>query len=97
MLRHVVVFRWNSSTTDDDVARLSAGLDELPALVPQLRSYTHGSDVRIGEGSWDYAVVADFDDAEGWRAYDAHPRHEEVRAELIRPHLAERAIVRFNV
>ena len=51
----------------------------------------------LGEGQWDYGVVADFDDAAGWHAYDVQPRHNEVRAELIRPFIGERAAVRFEL
>jgi len=96
VLRHVVLFRWEPGITPDDVEAVRRGLDRLPGLIPELRSYSHGPDLRLGEGTWDYGVVAEFDDAAGWEAYDRHPDHDKVRAELIRPHTAERATVRFD-
>ena len=97
MLRHVVLFRWNEATTAEDIDRIQAGLDTLPGLIPEIRAYTHGRDLRLGEGTWDYAVVADFDDAAAWSVYDAHPKHEEVPRGPIRAHIGERAVARFEV
>jgi hypothetical protein len=96
MLRHVVLFRWTDDTTTDDVEQIRAGLSSLPAVIPQIRSYTHGPDLRVGESTWDYGIVAEFDDPAAWEAYDVHPEHSRVRAEIIRPHIAERATVRFD-
>jgi hypothetical protein len=97
MLRHVVLFRWTENTTAEDVERIHAGLGSLPALIPEIRSYTHGPDLRVGEGTWDYGIVAEFDHPAGWKAYDGHVEHDRVRSEIIRPHVAERATVRFDV
>jgi Stress responsive A/B Barrel Domain len=97
MLRHVVLFRWTDDTTADDVDQIDAGLASLPGLIPEVRSYTYGRDLRVGEETWDYGVVADFDDEAGWKAYDVHPEHNRVRSELIGPHRRERATVRFEL
>lgn len=96
MITHVVSFRWKPGTTDADVAAITAGLSTLPASVPSLRSYRHGPDVGAGTANHDYAIVATFDDVDGWRAYDDHPAHAAVRTEIVRPHIAERAAVQFE-
>ncbi len=96
MLRHVVAFRWTDDTTAEDVDQIHAGLASLPGQIPEVRAYAHGPDLRVGEGTWDYGIVADFDDAAAWETYDQHPAHDKVRSEIIRPHLAERATVRFE-
>jgi hypothetical protein len=44
----------------------------------------------------DFAIVATFASVDGWRAYDAHPEHDRVRGEIIRPWIAERAAVQFE-
>ncbi len=64
-------------------------------MVPSIRSYTHGADLGLGSGTWDYAIVADFDDADGWLAYDVHPAHDAVRREIFAPIVAERSAVRI--
>ena len=65
------------------------------AEIRSIQAYTHGPDVGLGHDRFDYAIVADFDDLEGWRVYDTHPVHDKVRAEIIRPHIAESASAPF--
>ena len=94
MVRHCVLFRFNDATTAADVERISAAAGELPKQIPAIRAYTFGPDLRLAAGSWDYAIVGDFDDADGWAEYDRHPDHEHFRSEVIGPHVAERCAVR---
>ncbi len=82
----------------DDRGRRRAHLGRrgrAPGQIPAIRAYTFGPDLRLAAGSWDYAIVGDFDDADGWAAYDRHPDHEHFRSEVIGPHVAERCAVRF--
>jgi len=95
-VHHIALFRWKDGTTVAQVAAIDAHLDGLPAKVPTLRDYCHGSDLALGEGRWDFGIVASFDDLEGWRAYDEHPDHHHVRSEVIGPFVAERAAVQIG-
>ena len=95
MLRHVVLFRWREGTTDQEVDAVVAGLAALPRLVPSLRRYRFGPDLRVSEGAWDFAVVADVDDLDGFLSYRDHPAHQAVLHELVVPRLGERAAVQF--
>jgi hypothetical protein len=97
MIRHVAVFRWVEGTTPEQVAAVVTGLASLPAQVPSIRAYTHGPDLRLGDGRWDYAVVGDFDDGAGYQAYVDHPAHDDVRRELILPLVAERGNVQIEL
>lgn len=96
MLRHIAVFRWAHGTTADQVKDLCDGLGRLPASIPLLRGYRFGADAGLVEGNWDFAVSADFDDADGWRAYRDHPEHQAVLDFHIRPLLGERASIQFT-
>ena len=97
MITHVVIFRWKPDTTSAQIAAIGAALDRLPAAVPSIRSYRHGADLGSSAPSnHDYAVVATFDDVDGWRAYDTHPAHDAVRAEMIKPWISERAAIQFQ-
>jgi hypothetical protein len=97
MFRHVVSFKWRADMPADQVAAITAGLRSLPPEIGAIRSYSCGPDLGLGQGRWDFAVVADFDDADAWRTYDAHPTHERVRSEMILPWVAERATVQFEI
>ncbi len=97
VLRHVALFRWVDGTTGDQKQAIHDGLARLPSLVAELRGYRFGDDTGLVEGNWDFAVVADFDDADGWRAYREHPEHQRVLAQHIRPVAAERASVQYRI
>lgn len=96
MITHVVAFRWKPETTAAQVAAIGAALATMPGLVPTISTYSFGADLGAsGPANMDFAVVATFDDLDGWKAYDTHPEHEAIRAEIIRPWIAERASVQF--
>ena len=95
-LTHVALFTWLPGTTDQQLLELSRGLARLPALIPEIRSYRFGPDLGLGEGNFDFAIVAGFDSAEGYRIYAAHPAHVEVITSLIRPIRDRRSAVQFE-
>jgi heme-degrading monooxygenase HmoA len=97
MIRHVAVFRWVDGTADEQVAAVADALRSLPGQVESIRGYTVGTDLRLGEGRWDFAVVAEFDDADGYQAYVDHPAHQAVATDLIAPIRAERAHVQLSL
>ncbi|HEX6311133.1 MAG TPA: Dabb family protein [Acidimicrobiia bacterium] len=96
MLCHVACFRWVEGTTDEQVARLRDMLAALPAVIGELRRYRFGPDAGLGEGNFDFVVVAEFADTDGWRAYQEHPDHVRV-LDYLRPMVAERARAQFVV
>jgi hypothetical protein len=96
VISHVAVFTWVEGTTDEQVAEITAALLTLPGLIPAIRRYTAGPDAGLAAGNGDYAVVATFDDVDGWRAYDTDPEHNRIKAELIKPRLASRSAVQFE-
>ena len=97
MFRHVVMFRWNEGTSDDDVAAMAAALSELPSQIPELRSYHHGPDAGVNDGNWDYVVVADCDSVDDYLVYRDHPAHQRAITERIAPIRKERAAVQYEV
>lgn len=94
-LTHVALFTWKAGTTDVQVTALRHGLAALPALIPAIRSYRFGPDAGFGPGNDDFAVVAVFDDAAGYRTYVADPHHVDVVERLVKPILATRHAVQF--
>ncbi len=97
MFRHVVTFRWNSSATPATLQALSEALATLPGAIPTIRDYRFGPDAGINEGNLDFAVVADFDDIDGYLLYRDHPAHTRIIAELIAPFIETRAAVQFDI
>jgi hypothetical protein len=97
MIRHVVLFRWKEGTPEEARQAVRDGLAELPDAVGGVRRYEFGDDAGLADGNFDFAVVADFDDAAAYAAYAGHERHQALIRERIRPHLAERVAVQFQI
>ena len=97
VLRHVALFRWHEGTTEAQVRDLGDALGRLPSLIPELRDYRFGPDAGVAEGTWDFAVVADFDDVDAWRSYREHPEHQRVVTDHVRPLAGERASVQYRL
>jgi hypothetical protein len=97
MLRHVVLFTWTEDTDPQTRAATVAALRRLPDEVGGMISFAVGHDAGLAEGNAHTALVADFPDAESFRAYAADPRHLAVIAEHVKPHLANRSAVQYEV
>ena len=97
MLRHVVLFTWTPEATQDQQQTVAAELRKLPGLIPEIREYAVGPDAGLSEGTCDFAVVADFDDAADYLVYRDHPAHRAVIDEYLTPIVGSRARAQFEV
>jgi len=95
MFRHSVMFRWNDDATDDAKAAVAAGLDRLSTM-DCITTFTHGGDLGVSDGNWDYAVVADFESAEQYQVYATDADHLALIADVIKPNIAGRTAVQFT-
>jgi hypothetical protein len=96
-VRHVVCFTWSDDASPDAITATEAALRALPGLIEEVRAFSVGPDLALAPGTSDLALVADFDDAEAWQQYQDHPAHQRVVVEHVRPILATRAAVQFEV
>ena len=94
-IRHAVLFRFSDDATDEQVLALAEGLARLPGVIESLEAYTFGRDVGENAASWDFAVVADCTDLEGYREYRDHPEHQALIRDLATPIVVERSAVQF--
>jgi hypothetical protein len=97
VIRHSVLFRFSPETTPEQIDAMTAGLSTLPDLLPQIVRYQLGPDLGENADNWHYAIVADFDDLDAWRAYSTDPRHLDLIARLVRPIVADRAAVQYEI
>jgi hypothetical protein len=97
MIRHIALLAWTQDATPEQKAEVAAQLARLPALVPSVRAFTSGPDAGIREGTYDFAVTADFDDAAGYLAYRDDPRHQEIIDNYIAPIRAKGATVQYEL
>jgi Stress responsive A/B Barrel Domain len=96
MLRHVVLLKWSRELEAGELEEIGRLLDTLASSAPSIRCFSHGPDIGLSPRKGDYAVIADFDDREGWQDYDTHPAHLAVRG-VLKPVTAENLVVQFDV
>jgi hypothetical protein len=97
MFRHVVLLSWAGDPTEAQKQALADELGQLPGLIDAIRRYQFGPDAGINPGNCDFAVVADFDDADGYLVYRDHPAHRKVIEDYINPIVARRSAVQYRV
>jgi Stress responsive A/B Barrel Domain len=97
MIRHVVLFGWDDEMTDEMEAQFAAELTALAPTLAGLRSYHAGADAGLIEGNFDFAVVADFDDADSYLAYRSNAEHQDIIRRFSAPHARTRASVQYEI
>jgi hypothetical protein len=96
MFRHVVLLEFDDTTTDEHIEHVVTQLHALPAALPVLRSYIVGRDLGLAPGNAHLAVIAEFDDIDGYIAYRDDPTHRRIIDESIVPHLRSRTASQFH-
>lgn len=97
MIRHVVMLRWNEPLSSAQLDSMGAALDALPAAIPELLTYQHGTDLGRAPTNFDYAITATFAQAADHGVYSDHPAHQRFIADFIEGRVAERAAVQFDI
>lgn len=96
MFRHVVLMEFDPTAPPGHLDELTARLRELPDQLPSLRSYVIGRDLSLAPGNAHLAVIAEFDDIDGYVEYRDHPSHRRIVDEMIAPHLRRRLASQFD-
>lgn len=81
MLKHVVLAKFKPGVTASDIAQLKRSLAALPKIIPEIKGYEFGEDVRP-ERSFDFTLVSTFDDAEALKRYITQPDHVTVGKQI---------------
>lgn len=97
MIRHCVLLGVAEGTDRQVLDAIVDALRELPAAIPEIRSYEVGVDLGWRDGNAQIGIVAGFDDEEGWRTYVEHPAHVAVIEQHIAPVVTSRQAVQFDV
>ncbi len=97
MFRHVVLFTWSDDATPARQHALAGELRKLPDLIETIRAYRVGPDLGVNPGNCDFAVVADFDNADGYLVYRDHPAHRAVVEQYVNPIVARRNAVQYEI
>ena len=80
MLTHIVCWKYNPETTQEQRAEHVAKLRNLPNVIPEIISLSVGGDILHLERSFDTGLVATYADKTALDAYTIHPEHQAVAA-----------------
>ena len=97
MLRHVVMFRFKEDAPADAARSVEEGLARLPDAIEEIEGYRFGADVGLREGNFDYCLVAEFSDGAAFLRYAEHPEHQRFIEERIKPVVADRVSVQYEL
>ena len=96
MIRHVSVITFVDGTSDAAIAAIEGALGTLPGRLSMV-NYAFGRDLGLSEGNAGFGVVADFENLAEYLAYRDDPEHQRILAELIRPVLASRTAMQYEI
>ena len=96
MFRHIVLLTLDPDAGADAAASICESLRALPGKIPEIRSYVIGLDAGLDPTKATLAVLAGFDDLDGYLVYRDHPEHRKVIDEEITPVLAARSAIQFE-
>jgi len=97
MVRHIAMFRLKDDAPEGTLESLSEGLSVLAQSISAISSYSYGRDLGLREGNYDFAVVADFENAEAFAGYAKHPAHLAFIQDQLTPVVAERVALQFEI
>jgi hypothetical protein len=89
VLHHIVSLRVPDPVQAEELAHR---LNALPGLIPEIRSYTAGTNVVEGPNNFEVGLHSTFDDVDALERYREHPAHQAV-LQLIREVSTERVAV----
>jgi len=96
MLKHVVLLTFRPEVDDEYVTTVSTELEALRGAVPEIVRLDFGRDLGISTGNADFAVAAEFQNAEDFAAYLAHPAHLKV-GDLLKQGVQSKSGIQFEI
>jgi hypothetical protein len=97
MIRHVVIFTWSDAADARRRAQCLQALRRLRQDVGGMTSLVVAEDAGLSDGNGSAVLIADFPDVEAFYRYAQDPVHLAVLAEHVRPWLAARSAVQYQI
>lgn len=79
VIRHVVLFQFTAGTTVDQIDAYEQSLVDYVATLDGVRSYVIGRDAGLNPNTFDFSIIAEFDDEAAFRAYFDDERHFQIQ------------------
>lgn len=75
MITHIWSMTFTPETTAEQRAAFLEAMAALPHRIDGVAAFRSGTDLGLNPGNSDVAIVAEFSDADAWRAYLEAPAH----------------------
>jgi hypothetical protein len=95
-LRHVVLFKFTESSTEQDIQQIEEAFAALPSQIEEIRDFEWGinnSPEGLDKG-FTHCFIVTFDSEEGRDIYLPHPAHQEF-VDLVGPHVDDVLVVDY--
>ena len=80
MITHIVCWKYKPETTEEQRREHVASLTALPTFIPDIESFSVGTDVLHLDRSFDTGLAAVYRNMNALDAYTNHPEHQKVAA-----------------
>ncbi|KAK9289077.1 hypothetical protein L1049_017548 [Liquidambar formosana] len=97
VLKHTVLLKFKDGTPLDQIDQLIKGCVNLSNLIPTVKAFHWGKDVRVENPHQDFTHLFEytFESAEGLAEYMAHPAHVEL-ATVIQPYWEKLTVFNYR-
>ena len=85
MIQHIVLFRWKTEATAQQIAAGMEGLRALKDSIPGITALACGADFSGRAQGYTHALVIRFADRVSFDAYGPHPAHRAVIESHLKP------------
>lgn len=96
MLTHIWSMSFTDETTTAQREAFLSAMAELPRRIDGVQSFRSGTDLGLNPGNSDVVIVAEFADADDWRAYIEAPAHVAFVEQHVTPLCAEWGAIQFD-
>ena len=94
MIVHIVMFKFKEENFDKNIKEVTAKLNALVPLIPELKCLEVGVDFSRSERAFDLSLYSTFSTKDDLKAYAVHPEHLKV-VELIKSVTSESKVVDY--
>jgi hypothetical protein len=96
MFTHVWTMRFTDEATPEQREAFLRAMAALPREIGGVESFRSGLDLGLNPANTDVVIVAEFADADAWRAYIAAPAHVAFVNDQVTPLCASWGAIQFD-
>ena len=97
MIEHILLFRWNETTTQESIDYAMMELRTLQEKIPGILDVSSGKNFSDRSKGFTHAMIFRFKDRAALDSYIPHPEHQRVVQKILNPIRAETLVVDFEV